>query len=187
MSVSCCTLTDVDWQVVVHYVFLSKMTSSLWLWWHCIVWCVPCVSICQGDCVLEEQTTCRLNLLHSFLLCSESPAGGGIVVVVSGGTQMCMRLWRSRGRVLGEGKRGIVLPPCPPQATEELIWQLQGGTWKDQNKSRSPPFLPPPFLWGERKPSVSSHCGGWVWLFVSAGGAGGRQAGRQCECISWPQ
>lgn len=64
---------------------------------------------------------------------------------------MCMCLWRSRGRVLGEGIRSIVLPPCPPQATKGLIWQLQGGTWKDQNRNQSPPFLPPPFLWRERK------------------------------------
>lgn len=166
------TLTDVDWQVVLHYVFFFCR------WHH------PCggggdIASCRTCGVLAsvKVTACRFSLVHSFLLCSMSPAGGG--VTGGGGTQMCMRFWRSRGRVLGEGRRAIVLPPCPPQATEDLIWQLQGGTWKDQNKNHSPLFVSPPFLWGERNQSVSSHCGGWVWLFVSAGGGGSRQADRQ--------
>lgn len=175
-------LTDVDWHVAVHYVLLSMMTSSLWSWWHCISSCAPCVSTCQGDCVLQEQTKCKFNLLHLFLLCGKSPAGGGIVVGELeggwGGSQMCMRLWRSRGRVLGEGRRGIVLPPCPPQATEDLIWQLQGGTWKDQNKDRGPPpsSLPPPFLLGKRKP-IRLIALWWLGSALCQCRGGGRQAG----------
>lgn len=148
-------------------------------WHHCCA-CgdIALHSASGGDCVLREWTKNGLNLLHSFLQSCKSPAswegGGGLWWW---GIEMCLCLWRSRGRVLGEGIKSIVLPPCPPQATEDLIWQLQGGTWKDQNRDQSPPFFDPlPFCGGREKESVSSHCGGWVWLFVSEGG-GGRRAG----------
>lgn len=173
-SPASCTLTEADWQLAMHFVSLLKMTSSLCLCWHRTE--QPHISVCQGDCTSK---TCV-----KFLLRSKSPACEGVVVVVGG--HKCACVWRSRRRVLGEGRRGIVLPPCPPQATEDLIWQLQGGTWKDQNKSRSPPtpffpffffFKPPPFfIRGRENQSVSSSCGGWVWLFVSAGGGVSRQA-----------
>lgn len=100
------------------------------------------------------------------------------------GGHKCACVWRSRGRVLGEERRGIVLPPCLLQATEDLIWQLQGGTWKDQNKNRSPPppppcfFLnPPPFRRGERKP-IRLIVLWWLGLALcQCRGVGGRQIG----------
>lgn len=141
--------------------------------WHHPCGCGDFASL--GACLTlasVKVTACRFHLLHLFLLYSMSPAGGGAAVV---GVQMCIRLLRIRGRVLGEGGRAIVQPPCPLQATEDLVWQHQGGTWSDQNKNRSLPLLNPSlFGGGRRNQSVSSHCGGWVWLFVSAGG---RQAG----------
>lgn len=174
-------LTDVDWQVVCSgsaalcFFFPSR-------WHHCCACGDTALhSSSRGERVFRERTKYRLNLLHSFLPSCKSPASGG-GDYGGRGIEMCLCLWRSRGRVLGEGIKSIVLPPCPPQATEDLIWQLQGGTWKDQNsdQSRPPPpfFYPLPFCGGREKESVSSHCGGWVWLFVSEGGAGGGQAAR---------
>lgn len=173
-SPASCTLTEADWQLATHFVSLLKMTSSLCLCWHRTE--QPHISVCQGDCTSK---TCV-----KFLLRSKSPACEGVVVVVGG--HKCACVWRSRRRVLGEGRRGIVLPPCPPQATEDLIWQLQGGTWKDQNKSRSPPtpffplfffFLNPlPFLYGGEKtnPSHRPVVAGFGSLSVQGGGS--RQA-----------
>lgn len=180
-SPASCTLTEADWQLAMHFVSLLKMTSSLCLCWHRTE--QPHISVCQGDCTSK---TCV-----KFLLRSKSPACEGVVVVVGG--HKCACVWRSRRRVLGEGRRGIVLPPCPPQATEDLIWQLQGGTWKDQNKSRSPPtpffpffFFKTPSLFytGERKPIRLIVL--W-WRGLALCQCRGGVVDRQCECISWPQ
>lgn len=83
------------------------------------------------------------------------------------------------GRVLGEGIRIIVLPPCFLQATVDIVWQLQGGTWRDQNKSQSSPFSTPPlpFCWGRGNQPFWSLCSGWLLALCQCRGAEGGQAG----------
>lgn len=60
---SCCTLTDVDWQVVVHYV-LFFFSLSLRDDIIALVVVTLHYGASQGDCVLKEQTRKRLNLRH---------------------------------------------------------------------------------------------------------------------------
>lgn len=63
--------------------------------------------------------------------------------------------------------------------------RLTASRWNVERPKQEPKptfFTPSLSAGGSENQSVCAHCGGWVWLFVSAGG--GREAGRQRECIS---
>lgn len=163
------------WCIMFFFFFFSpplyKMTSLLWSWWHYIVQCSF-----QGDCWKTQQNINLIYYTHSCEVANLRWVAGGRG---GRGTQMCMCLRRSRGRVLGEGIRSIVLP-LP--SSGDWGSHLTASRWKDQNK-KPPFFYPLSFCGGRENPSVSLHCVGWVWLFVSAGW-GGVAGGRQADSVN---
>lgn len=79
---------------------------------------------CQGDCRKRSRHT--VHLIHWIHFCCVASQQGeeswrlDMVVRGRGGVE-CKCVVKEQGRVLGEGRMGFVLPPCPLQAAEDLI------------------------------------------------------------------
>lgn len=105
-------LTDVHWQVVLHYAPpppppLTPLRDD--------IIAVAVVTLhygaSQGDCAREESNLLRHSL--PFPPASEERGDGGGVGGEREGRNVHVFVEGLRGRVLGEGIRSIVLPPCP--------------------------------------------------------------------------
>lgn len=86
----------------------------------------------QGDCARAESNL--LPLLLPFPSASEAAGGRGVGDVVEdgrSGEKCACVVERLRGRVLGEGIRSIVLPPCPRLLSDSSKVQ----TWREQHKN----------------------------------------------------
>lgn len=96
---------------------------------------VVTLALCSACLVLAfvKVTACRFSLVHSFLLCSTSPVGGGEVVVVGGGVYTNVK---EQGACIRGGKKGYC-PASMPSAGNRGS-RLTASRWNVERPKQEP-------------------------------------------------